>query len=328
MFFEIKNLCFAYYKSPLILKDVCFSIAQNSKTLLLASKDNGKTTTLKVISGFESSRFGNIYLNGKELNQIDDKDKNFSLVLSDVVLLENKTVKQNIDYLCKVLNIDELEEIQILEYYEMFETKIDLNIKVKKLSLFQKRLLQIVRSIIKNPTILFLDDQFEGLNDEEFEKMCVVYRKLLNNSNLTIFFSIEDVTYNKICKNKGFLFDKILYLNSSEVTEFSSIKAFEECYQTLDILKFKSYINLENYYIENEGSRFALLNEHEKLFIFEKQFNAKLSELKLDKEECEDCFLLNLSNIEIAEISEREFNKFIKDKKILIYSKLTGKLVI
>ena len=94
MFFETKNLCFSYYKSPLYLKDVNFSIAKNSKTMVLASKDSGKTTFLKVLSGFEDSRFGNIYLNGKELKEVSDKNKNFSLVLADLILFERKTIKQ------------------------------------------------------------------------------------------------------------------------------------------------------------------------------------------------------------------------------------------
>ena len=41
MFFETKNLCFSYYKSPLYLKDVNFSIAKKSKNIILASKDSG-----------------------------------------------------------------------------------------------------------------------------------------------------------------------------------------------------------------------------------------------------------------------------------------------
>ena len=102
MFFDVNRLCFSYYRSTMTLKDVSFSLEKNMKVLILASKDMGKTTSLKVFSGFEDSRFGNIYLNGKELKQIDDKDKNFSLVLSDPVLFENKTIKDNLNYKCEV----------------------------------------------------------------------------------------------------------------------------------------------------------------------------------------------------------------------------------
>ena len=105
MFFETKNLCFSYYKNPLYLKDVNFSIAKNSKTMVLASKDSGKTTFLKVLSGFEDSRFGNIYLNGKELKEVSDKNKNFSLVLADLILFERKTIKQNLDYQLQISEI-------------------------------------------------------------------------------------------------------------------------------------------------------------------------------------------------------------------------------
>ena len=132
MFFEVKNLCFSYYKCPLIFKDVNFSFQKNSKVLCLASKDSGKSTLIKVLSGFEDSRFGNILIDGKEIKQIRDEEKSFSLVLAEPVLLENKTVRQNIDFQCEVCKIDKLSDENLKKIFKKYGVQIDLNTKAKK----------------------------------------------------------------------------------------------------------------------------------------------------------------------------------------------------
>ena len=71
---------------------------------------------MKVLSGFEDSRFGNIYFNGTELKQIDDKDKNFSLVLSEPVLIEKKSIKDNLNFQCEICGKENLSDEQINEF--------------------------------------------------------------------------------------------------------------------------------------------------------------------------------------------------------------------
>lgn len=329
MFFETKNLCFSHYKQPLCLKDINFSFAENSKILILASKDSGKTTMLKVLSGFEDSRFGNIYLNGVELKQIADQDKNFSLILSDSLLLENKTIKQNIDYLCSVLEIENLTDEQINLYLKDFEISRELSVKVKKLTMLEKRKLQIVRAVIKNSTIIFLDDIFEGLNDEEIESMFKIYKRLISNSRLTIVSAIGDETYKKINNElKDLKFDKFLYLIMAEINEFKSFEEFENSFKSIDMFKFLSGLNTETGFIEFDKNGYFFCQNEEKIFKFDNCFNKKLLELKLGFGETEDVVLIlktanNLKEIEIKYISSK-----IKNGEIIILSNLTGFRII
>ena len=329
MFFEIKNLCFSYYKSPLYLKDVNFSIAKNSKTMILASKDSGKTTILKVLSGFEDSRFGNIYLNGKELKEISDKDKNFSLVLSDVILFERKTIKQNLYYQLQMAEIYDLEDKFLNELLNEFDIQVDLNVKVKKLSLLNKRKLQIARAILKKPQILFLDDQFEGLNDEEIQNMFQVYQKLLNRKDLTLVFAVGDETYKKLSNElKNEKLDKFVYLNLAKTCEFKSLKEFETAYVSLDNLKFLKSVNLFNRFIEKEDKTYTLLNGEFIQFVFDTKFNNVLEGLKLEFAELEEVVVLLLDGENLDDIDEKMFNELLKSNKCIIFSKLTEKRII
>ncbi len=329
MFFETKNLCFSYYKSPLYLKDVSFSLAKNSKTLILASAGSGKTTILKVLSGFEDSRFGNIYLNGKELKEISDKDKNFSLVLADVVLFEGKTIKQNLDYQLQIAEINNVEDESLNKLLNEFDIKANLNVKVKKLSLLNKRKLQIARAILKNPQILFLDDQFEGLNDEEIQKMFQVYQKLLNRKDLTLLLAIGDETYKKLNDElKNEKFDKFVYLNMAKTYEFKSLKEFETAYASLDNLKFLQSVNLFTRFIEKEDKTYTLINGEKIQFIFDLKFNKVLDGLKLEFAELEEVVIILLNGENLDEIDEKKFNELLKSNKCIIFSKLTENRIV
>ncbi len=329
MFFETKNLCFSHYKQPLCLKDINFSFAENSKVLILASKDSGKTTMLKVLSGFEDSRFGNIYLNGVELKQIADQDKNFSLILTDSLLFENKTIKQNIDYLCSVLEIENLTDEQINLYLKDFEIKRELSVKVKKLTVLEKRKLQIIRAIIKNSTIIFLDDIFKYLNDEEIESMFKIYQRLISNSNLTIVSAIGDETYKKLnSKLKSLKFDKYLYLVMAEVDEFNSFEKFENSFKSIDMFKFLNDLKIESGFIEFDKNGYFFCQNEKKVFKFDNCFNKKLSELKLGFGETEDVVFVLKTESSLKEIEIKDINLKIKNGEIIILSNLTGYRII
>lgn len=328
MFFETKNLCFSYYKSPLSLKDVNLSFQRNAKVMVLASKDSGKTTLLKVLSGFESSRFGNIYLNGKELKTIDDKDKNFSLVLAEPVLFENKTVKQNLCFQLELIEkmVDDESLIKILDEYGL---NVALNQKVKKLTLVQKRLLQIVRAMLKNPQILFIDDLFEDLENEDLLKVLQVYKKLFDNKNLTIVSTIGDETYKILRLDlNNFKLDKVFYLNLAEIKEFKSLKLFEESYVSLDALNFLTDVKLSYRTIEKEANFYSLLNGEFIQFKFDDCFKNLLDLLKLDFAETEECVILLLENKELDNLNDTEFNDLLKNKQCFIFSNLTGNRII
>lgn len=329
MFFETKNLCFSYYRSPLYLKDVNFSIAKNSKSLILASKDSGKTTFLKVLSGFEDSRFGNIYLNGKELKEVSDKDKNFSLVLSDLILFERKSLKENLKYQVQMSELKDLDDLKLMEILKSFDICEDLNVKVKKLSLLNKRKFQIARAILKNPKILFLDDQFEDLTEDESLKMIQIYKKLLNMKDLTVVFAVGDETYKKV-KDEFFdeKFDNIAYLNLAKVYKFESLDEFEKSFETLDVLKFLKNTNCYTRFIEKQENSYKLLNGEEIQFSFDDSFNHCLSGLNLGFAELEEVEIVVLTNENIDEIDEKKFNEMLKNKECIIFSKLTEKRII
>lgn len=320
MLFEVKNLCYSYYKKPLCLKDVSFVLEKGQKVLVLASKDVGKTTLVKVCSGFETSYFGNIFLNGKQIKKIDDKEKNVSLLLSEPVLFQHKTIKQNIDYLFDVTGKDELSDEKLESLLKEFYIDKELNTKVKKLSLPQKRQLAMLRSSLKNPDIYFVDDQFENLNAEECENIKKLYNSWLTDKNKTMLCTIGDESFCKvkelICSNK---FDDIIFLSGAKDYHYLSIEQFFCGLPTLEATRFL---------YETKTTKMELLKKNDEYFIFDgenfylkldKNFYEKFSALSLGQNDSENVVIANKIGIDIFQISDEKFNKCLFDGDIFVY---------
>ncbi len=325
MLFEVNNLYFSYYRSPLTVRGAHFSFDKNDKVLLLASKDMGKTTMLKVLSGFDETYLGSIKLNGKELKTILESERNFSLLLCDTVLFENKSIKFNLNYASKIVNGNELSDEQISEKLKGFNINIDINKKVSKLSKFEKRKLTLARSELKNPSIIFLDDNFEDLNEEEsveFEKY--VNRVYERKSALVMAISDDTfINHNEFLSNLKF--DNVLYLCDSELYYYDSISQFEKELINIDALKFVTGYKRLDGVIYRVESGLYFTDEKTREIELDKKLNNKLEWIKYEVEDYDKVAIFYNGELDLVNIEADEFNKNLIDGKFLAYSTLDGK---
>lgn len=302
-----------------------FSLNKNEKILFLASNGMGKTTMLKVLSGFDDSYLGSISLNGKELKDIDDGEKNFSLLLDEPVFFKNKSIKFNFDFLCEILGKDKFDDDSLSNILAQIGVERKVSEKISKLSLFEKRKLAVLRSKIKSPTILFLDDQFNDLEEKESLGMEDVYKNLLNETGTGIF-AISDETfkrYREIFDNAKF--SKVLYLCDAELFEFKSIAEFEKLLLRKNVFEFvEGFYSLECLIFRSEDC-YTFCQEDVREIEIEKSLNAKLDELKLEIGETEKICLKSKQEINFDSVDEHEFNEMLKSGRVLVYLMLDGK---
>lgn len=318
-FFEAERVSFSYYGKPLCLSDINFSMQKFDKVLLLASKEMGKTTFLKVLSTFEEPYFGNIFLNETNLRELDDQNKKFSLLFSTPVLLKNKTVIENL----KLNSVEDgVDFDQLLKKYNLLDFQDN---KVKKLSLFQQRLVALARSELKNPNILFLDDQFENLNTEESSKMQSILENLIADDQKTIIFAAGDESYKRCYElfcNANFA--KVLYLVNSKLFEFGSLHEFEH-----DPVNLNQKLFFDEYYAEFQA---ILIRRENDFFIwFEDQeiqlpqeFNGAFLKLNLKNNDDEDIVLLFNNNFNLSENFNENLLDQFKHNNAMMFSGIDG----
>ena len=326
-FFCANSVSFSYYRSPLFLNNVSFSMQEYDKVLLLASSGMGKTTFLAVMSTFESNYFGKIIYDGKELKTISDDKKQFSFLPTNPVLFDKKSIAENINFVKK---IDENELQILLKKYNLIE---DTSQKTKKLSLLNKRKLALIRSEIKQPKILFLDDQFSNLSDDEKQEMFEYYKNIISNPKLSVIFALDSANYRLfVVLLKTMKISKILYLINSNLFEFSNLDSFESVIKNINQMQFFDEYSFQNkaiLYRENDKYFIVFENENfEKKFELTSDFDGELQKLNLANGDEEDIIILSKDNPKFDELSADFLNENILNKSYMIFSNIDGSKIL
>ncbi len=326
MFFKVENLCFGYHKQPLCLKDVSFSLEKGDKFFCLAEKDNGKTTFLKLVSNFETHYFGKVLINGENLKAIDDGAKGFSLLLGEPVLFERKTVKANLDFFCKACNLPPVCATEADVWLKNNGIKARAGDKIKNLPVLEKRKFAIFRSLLKNPSIIFLDDQFDGLNELEAEAMKQIYKNLFENKNLTIISTLGPEPALFLQNEEWFLKSKMAYLSLANFSVYKNFENFKNCRPNLDAIKFLRGVSLLDVSVALENGDYRLVLENGSAASFDDIGSQSLASLKM--EDFEICQCAAASFCEKWPASAAQVLKLIKNGSANLYFKLTGEKLL
>ena len=320
-FFQVKNLCYAYLKKPLCLKDVNFSAEKNDKVLLLGLDDKGKTTLLKTLSGFDDKYFGEVLLNGKEIRKIPDTEKNFSLIFDYPILL-NGTIDLNLNYLFETIGKEVLLDKEKYNILKKFNLNYKLSDKIKKLSLFEKFKLCLLRVYIKSPKIIFIDDILKiNFSNEEFDELFEII-EMISKDCLLIMCAGEKGFKNNSLFIEKFSWSKVLYLNNMKINEMKNLKEFYDNPIDLDALEFNEEFEIiEGYCVFQDAAYYISIND-EYVVKLDKSLHASLDKLKLANLENEDIVLAYKKGMKLDFSKNNDINEMLKRGEIIIFSKL------
>ena len=138
----------------------------------------GKSTVLRMIAGLEEISGGEIYLDGKLLNNLDPKDRNIAMVFQNYALYPHLSVKKNIAFpllnekipFSKYFNFKYRKERKKKIYQIVEETAAKINLseylnrKPANLSGGQRQRVALGRAIVRNPKVFLLDEPLSNLD--------------------------------------------------------------------------------------------------------------------------------------------------------------------
>jgi ABC transport system ATP-binding/permease protein len=214
--FTAKNISYRLPDRQKILATLSFSAVQGNLIGILGPSGSGKTTLLNVISGITEPATGSVKLNG--LDVFRDKKKLegvFGFIPQDDLLIEDLTVFENLYYAsCQCLGDKPREEIvhlveQMLASIGLAE-KSDLkvgNSLNKIISGGQRKRLNIALELIREPSVLFIDEPTSGLSSKDSENLIVLLRDLTLKGKL--IFTVIHQPSSDIFK----MFDKVIILD-------------------------------------------------------------------------------------------------------------------
>jgi ABC-type Fe3+/spermidine/putrescine transport system ATPase subunit len=164
MFLEIDRIA-ASYGNNKVLNDISLSVSKGELVALLGSSGCGKTTLLRVLSGFHGADSGKIRLNGQDMTTLPPEKRDTALVFQSYALWPHMTVAQNIGYGLKLRKVgrDEAEN-RIRAALEMVGLTGFADRVVTQLSGGQRQRVALARAIVVNPAVLLMDEPLSNLD--------------------------------------------------------------------------------------------------------------------------------------------------------------------
>jgi subfamily B ATP-binding cassette protein MsbA len=214
---EFKNISFTYPDGTHALKNLSAKIEGGTKVGLVGVSGSGKTTFLNLIPRFFHLKNGSILVDGQNINDINLKSlrKEISLVSQDVILFDD-TIRSNILYGNTLATENEIKQACKFAAAEDFVEKLPNKYETMigengvKLSGGQKQRLSIARAILKDSSIILLDEATSSL-DSESEAVIQNAIENLTKNKTTIIIAHRISTVMKC--------DKILVFENGKIVE-------------------------------------------------------------------------------------------------------------
>ena len=214
---EFKNISFTYPDGTHALKNLSAKIEGGTKVGLVGVSGSGKTTFLNLIPRFFHLKNGSIFIDNQNINDINLNSlrKEISLVSQDVILFDD-TIRANILYGNSFASDEEIinacKFAAAQDFVEKLPNKYETVIGENgiKLSGGQKQRLSIARAILKNSSIILLDEATSSLDSESESVIQKAIENLTKNKTTIIIAHRLSTVMN--C-------DKILVFENGQIIE-------------------------------------------------------------------------------------------------------------
>lgn len=181
------------YGTNHVVKDLNIEVEEGEFLTLLGSSGCGKTTTLRMIAGFEEPSTGTIKVEGESIEEKEPFERDVNTVFQTYALFPHKTIFDNIAYGLKMKKVPKVEiKERVLEMMEMVQLSGFEKRYPSQLSGGQKQRVAIARALINKPKVLLLDEPLGALDLKLRKQMQLELKRLQKKLNITFIYVTHD----------------------------------------------------------------------------------------------------------------------------------------
>ncbi len=190
----LKNVVKKYDKKT-IIDNISIDIKDKEFLVLVGSSGCGKSTILRMIAGLEDITDGEIFIDGKCVNNVHPKDRDIAFVFQSYALYPHMSVYDNIAFPLKMRNLkkDEIDK-KVKEAAEILNLTEYLDRKPKQLSGGQRQRVALGRAIVRNPKVFLMDEPLSNLDAKLRVQMRSEIKKLHEKLQTTFIYVTHDQT--------------------------------------------------------------------------------------------------------------------------------------
>lgn len=163
---EINHLFVSFTKDYYTLNDINISLGTGEKLIIVGSKESGRTALLRTLVGLEPIAKGEINYKNIPIDRVDPQnDISIGYLPANPAFMDNKTVKQNIEYPLKIRKENPTYyEAKVNNALISFGIEYLKNKKIKELNYLDKVKVALARLSIRNIELFYIDDVFARIS--------------------------------------------------------------------------------------------------------------------------------------------------------------------
>lgn len=189
---QLENVSVAF-DGEKVLDNLSLSIKDKEFVTLLGPSGCGKTTTLRIIAGFIEPDSGNLYFDGKRINDIPPYKRQVNTVFQRYALFPHLNVFENIAFGLRLKKMPDAEiRKKVFDMLELVNLKGYASRKVGNLSGGQQQRVAIARALVNNPRVLLLDEPLAALDLKLRKDMQNELKRIQQQSNITFVYVTHD----------------------------------------------------------------------------------------------------------------------------------------
>ena len=163
--------------------------------VLVGPSGCGKSTTLRMIAGLEEITAGELYIDGRLVNDVQPKDRDIAMVFQNYALYPHMTVFDNMAFSLKLRKTSKEEiEKKVKEAADILDITQYLDRRPKALSGGQRQRVAIGRAIVREPKVLLMDEPLSNLDAKLRNQLRAEIIKLRERINTTFIYVTHDQT--------------------------------------------------------------------------------------------------------------------------------------
>lgn len=192
---SLKNVTKTYPNGFVAVKDFNLEIEDKEFVIFVGPSGCGKSTTLRMIAGLEDISAGDLYIDGKQMNNVEPKDRDIAMVFQNYALYPHMTVYENMAFGLKLRKTPK-EEIDRLvqDAARILDLSHLLDRKPKALSGGQRQRVAMGRAIVRDPKVFLMDEPLSNLDAKLRGQMRIEISKLHQRLGTTIIYVTHDQT--------------------------------------------------------------------------------------------------------------------------------------
>ena len=270
---------------------------------LLGSSGCGKTTTLRMIAGFETATSGQIKIGEKIVNDLKPADRNVAMAFEGYALYPPLTVKDNIAFslMREKISKDKVDS-KVMEVAELLEITDILERYPPSISGGQQQRVSLARALVRDSDALLLDEPMSQLEPQLRAVLRARVKDYIQHNNKTVIFVTHDQT------EAVALADKIAVMENGDLKQLASPYEISAKPSNVFVASFigEPPMNILRAKINksNNTLKFEILNEKN-----EKTFSINFSNESIQKEN-----LNKLANDQLITLGIRPHKIFFNQK--------------